>query len=288
MKKFGVFIAVIALLGLLAACNGSDKKTNETKTEQVTPVEIAEATKGDLVIEKDVYGKAVPNKTTPIMLQNLGEVDSLKVAEGDRVEKDDELAVIKTPVGKQTIKAPAKGTVANLKAGEGEMVSNEEPFAVIADTEKIKLQFAVTDRLQTHFKKADKRNVFIGNKKYAAELTAIGTLPNETGLYPIEATVLNKEYDILPGTVVKMEVPVKRVKKTIIVPTSAIVEEADSTFIYIVEDDKAKQVKVEISDSQSDLTAIKGDVKAGSQIVVNGQMTLENGSKVNVVKESGE
>jgi len=85
-----------------------------------------------------------------------------------------------------------------------------------------------------------------------------------------------------------MKVPEKRIKQALILPTEAIVEESDETFIYIMKDDKAVKTKIKVKETQSDKTAIEGEVEKGDQIIVNGQLTLSDGDKVKVVNESEE
>src|SRR5699024_12129207 len=112
---------------------------------------------GDLVIEKAFYGKAEPNKTAPIMLETPGEIDTLEVEEGDKVEEDDIIAKVKTPAGTQNIRSPKDGTVVNIDASEGEMASGEEPLAINADMEKMKISFEVSTADNSLFKKEDTR-----------------------------------------------------------------------------------------------------------------------------------
>ncbi|WBX81910.1 hypothetical protein PD280_09755 [Virgibacillus salarius] len=81
MKRLSIGLAGLLLMVLLAACNQEeDKKQGE---ERVTPVETEEATEGDIVIAKTVYGRTQPLTSTPIMVQNPGEVDTLEVENGD-------------------------------------------------------------------------------------------------------------------------------------------------------------------------------------------------------------
>lgn len=269
------------------ACSG-DEETKENDADKVTSVETIEATEGDLVIEKSIYGRAQPGSTKPIMVENPGEIDSLEVGNGDKVDKDDVIGTIKSPAGKQTLYAPKAGEVVHLEADEGDIVSNEEPLAIIADMDTMKLKFTVTADVQKLLKKEEKHKAIINNKEYEAEITSIDMMPDDTGLYPVEATIENDKTAILPGMTAMIQIPEKRVKKAIILPTEAIIEESDETFIYIVKDDQAVKTEIDIKETQSDKTAIEGEVKKGDQVVVNGQLTLSDGYKVDVVKESGE
>ncbi|WP_284138973.1 efflux RND transporter periplasmic adaptor subunit [Virgibacillus sp. LDC-1] len=287
MKKIYVGLVAILLIGLLSACT-EDDATNEKKEDRIVPVETMKVTEGDFVIEKSIYGRTAPSRSTPIILSSPGEVDEWKVKEGEKVTEDDKLAVIQTPRGNQTIYAPTDGTIVDFAADEGMQVSGEEPIAMIVDLNPLKVSFSVTESMQKTLQQEEQYPIKLGKDTYDTKVTSIGTIPNDAGLFTVEATVDNKKETILPGTVVKMRVPIKRVQDTLIVPTRAVMEESGSSFIFKIVNGKAKKVTIEIEDVQSYQTAIKGEVKAGEDIVVNGQLTLSDNSKVDVVKESGE
>ncbi len=287
MKKIYVGLVAILLIGLLSACTEEDA-TNEKKEDRIVPVETMKVTEGDFVIEKSIYGRTAPSRSTPIILSSPGEVDEWKVKEGEKVTEDDKLAVIQTPRGNQTIYAPTDGTIVNFAADEGMQVSGEEPIAMIVDLNPLKVSFSVTESMQKTLQQEEQYPIKLGKDTYDTKVTSIGTIPNDAGLFTVEATVDNKKETILPGTVVEMRVPIKRVQDTLIVPTRAVMEESGSSFIFKIVNGKAKKVTIEIEDVQSYQTAIKGEVKAGEDIVVNGQLTLSDNSKVDVVKESGE
>lgn len=285
-KLVSGFIIFLTISLLLVACGQDDSENkSETEKETVTPVETVVAQSGDLIINKTVYGRTSPIKQVPVLLQQAGEIDVLKVENGDYVNKDDHIATIKTAMGSQKINAPKAGEIANLQASEGMFVSNEDPLALIVDLDELNITFSVTSDIRELFKKEQKLDVSIEDNKYKATIATIDTMPDETGLYPIEAKVENKDNVILPGMIAQLIVPEKKVKKTIIVPTEAIITESDDTFIFVVDDAVAKKVAVEVKETQSEQTAIKGDVNKNDQIIVSGQLTLSDGSKVNVVKE---
>lgn len=289
MKKTHYLLIAVLIMSILSACTEKAEDTENAKSkERETPVEVVEVTKGDLVVEQTVYGRTAPQTTTPIMLQAAGEIDSIEKEEGSDVKKDDSLFVVKTPYGKQTIKAPKDGTLVNFSKKEGDTVSTEEPVALIADLETLNISFSVTEKDRQHFKKEQTLQATYNGKKEKITITSIGTLPGDTGLYPIEATIDNKDNKIVSGTILKITVPTKRIKNTLKIPTEALVEEAGETFIYIAKDNKAEKVNVTIKETQSDYTAVEGKLKEKDQVIVNGQLTLTDGNKIKVVEESGE
>lgn len=285
MRKLFLSILILVVMALITACNTKDEET-ESKEEIITPVETEEVITGDFAVDQTMYGNVSPLKQTPVLLEQPGEVRTLKVENGDNVKKDDHIATIKTPMGNKSIYAPTDGVVANLNVQEDAFQSNEEPLMVIVNLEELKATFNVTSATRNKFKKDKKVNIHIEDKKYEAKVLPIDTLPNESGQFVIEAKLDNKDEDILPGMNVKLILSDKRVKDTLIIPTEAIMTEVEESFVFIVSDNKAKKVMVEIKETQSDITAIDADdLNKGDQVVVKGQFTLKDESKVEVVKE---
>src|SRR5699024_3494962 len=166
-------------------------------------------------------------------------------------------------------------------------IRNENLLTIIETNEKMKMEITLTADEHKMLKQDDKRKVTFQDTTYDATISKVGSSPDDTGLYPVEATIDQEDVDILIGTVANIKIPVKRVKDAIIVPTETIVEKGGESFVFVIEDDQAVETKVTIEETQSDKTAIKGDVKKDDEIVTTGQLSLQDGSKVNVV-EAGE
>ncbi len=285
MKKLLWSMAAIMMVVFLAACNEDNEETEtEEEEERVVPVEIAEAEEGSLTAVNTVYGRTEPNQTTPVMAETPGEIDTLEVENGDIVEEDDLIATLDTPAGLQNIRADREGEITNLNFSEGDMVTNEEPFAVIADFKTLKITAGVTSKVLALFEKDDTVNITIDGQEIEGNITSVGNMPDDTGLYPVEAEVENDDDDFLPGMVAKIAVDETLVSDTIIVPTEAVMEESEETYIYVVVDDEAIRKTVTVQETQSEKTALEGDIEAGDQVVTAGQLTLTDGAQVNVTK----
>lgn len=288
MKKRVLLTGIIILALILSACGNSNNDTeNETETDVIS-VETTEITKGDLTSKKSLYGQTQPIEQTPIMLTQPGELDELKVKNGDNVKKDDDLAVIKSEAGGQTIEAPKKGVVANMPDSTGGMVSNEEPFAMIIDLDDIKIHATATQKMRDLFKTDQEVTVEIDNEEYTGEVMALDPLPNENGEYKLNVKVDNEDEKIKIGESAKIIVDKTLEKDALIVPSEAIVTSEEEDFVYIVEDDKAKQIKVDIVESQTKETAIKGEVSEEDNVVINGQSLLSDDVEVDVKKDGDE
>src|SRR5699024_4684445 len=136
MRKL-VFIACFGLILILAACGEEEDVEEEAEDVDPTPVEVEKVKTGDFKIKKTIYGNTSPKKQQPIMLEQPGELKTLKVKNGDSVNKDDHLATVKAGPEEVNINAPTDGTIAQLQTSEGSMTSNEEPLLVVADLDTL-------------------------------------------------------------------------------------------------------------------------------------------------------
>lgn len=286
MKKFYLACGLIGLMIFVVACNDSDE-IDSNEEEATTVVETSIVKQGDLIVERVIYGNMSPDDQRPVMAEQPGEVEELFVENGDKIEEDDEIATIKTPMGQQKLKASIDGVIAKLEAKEDTMVSNEDPLAIIVDLEQLNAEFSVTKTMRDLFKKDQKVKIEIDGKEYDGKVQAMDVLPNEQGQFSVIASVKTKG-KVLPGAIAKLMLKEKKVKDTLLIPTEAIVMENDDAFVFIVDGNVAKKVAINIEETQSDFTAVSGELTEGDEVITKGQFTLADENEVEVVKEGNE
>lgn len=286
MKRFlSIAFILISLLFITSACNGNaDTDEQDNNEDRIVPVEVAEVKTGDFNVKKSVYGRTSPSTSVPVMVQTAGEIDTVYVENGESVDKNERIARIDTPMGRQNVNAPTDGEITNLKR-EGTFATAEEPIAMVVDREEMIVSFSVTSRVRSLIEMEDTLPVIISNEEYEIEITSVGMLPEENGLYLVEGKLDNEEEEIIAGLVAELIINEKVIESTTIIPTEAIVEESDETFVYVVNQDEVKKVTVEVLETQTDNVAIEGELEEGDEVVVSGQLTLSENSKVEIVKE---
>lgn len=384
----GAFAVLTLVMG---ACSDDSTEDTASEVEQVTPVEVAQVSQGDLVVEREVFGRAVPSKNAPILPKSTGELVEVNVSKGDTVQRGDvigrvsasnvndqirvqEISVqsaekqleaarsqrnsaeealvsaraqledakeqqeglsgLAKEAAKQAVQqaqsgvnqaksqvesaevsveqaqlqvqqaqaqleqtrgqlnnaaivATVSGEVTSVNGEVGDMVSGQQPFATIVAISPINLQVAVTAKELSLFEKDQEIPAYVSSleKDVTSKVSYISSVTNDSGLYPVEATVTNADGNIKPGMMAKLQLPEMTVSDHILVPTSAVVEENTETYVYVIEEERAMKVAVEVVRAQSDLTAIKGDVTEGDQVVTKGQLTLSDDNKIRIMKE---
>lgn len=186
-----------------------------------------------------------------------------------------------------TISAPSSGEITSLDAKVGDMVSNQQPIGAIVALNPMTVEATVTSDQLNLFEKGQEIDVAINgvDEPVTSTVDYVASVPNDTGLYPVEATIENEEEAVKPGTMATFLLPETVVSDTFLVPTEAVVEEGGEAYLYEIVDEVAEKVEVTIVEAQSDLTAVEGDLQAGAEIVTTGQLTLSDGAKVSIIKE---
>ncbi|MDX8047086.1 efflux RND transporter periplasmic adaptor subunit [Gracilibacillus sp. S3-1-1] len=285
MKRLLLLFVMVIIT--LVACSNDDNEDQDEQAERVTPVEVDEVTEGNLTAERHFYGRTMPNQTTPVIPSVAGEIDELEVTNGDKVEEDDTIATIASPQGKINVKASVDGTIAGLEAKEGSMVSNQDPLLTILDVEDLTVQLQIPAHQTKLFKKGKEVDLFIEDEedKEKATVDYIAETANDAGLFVVQLSFEN-DNNYKAGAVASAVKKETIVKDTLIIPTQSLVEESDEAYVYVVEDETVKKVEVDVEKIQSSQTAIKADdLNEGDQIVTSGQLTLEDGGKINVIEE---
>ena len=111
---------------------------------------------------------------------------------------------------------------------------------------------------------------------------AARNLDNGTGKLILKASFPNPDHKLLAnmfGTVIS---PGTVQKDAILVPSRAIQQVLDKKFVFVVQDDgTVKQVPIEVGATKGAYTIVKGGLKAGEEIVVDGLTKIRDGAKVN-------
>ncbi len=282
------------MICLLAACgqgNDDDPNAGEQADEEMaaTPVEVGKVSQGDLVKRKQFYGRTMPTASTPVVPPVAGEIDQLNIAKGEMVEEDDVIAMITRADqgGTIDITAPASGQITSLEAREGSIVSNTEPLAVIIDLDTIQIQLGVTANNLDLFNNRKSATVHFNDIELETTATVehVASVSDETGLYPIEFEVDNPDKKIKAGMVATIFIKEIAVEDTLLIPTEALVEQTNQTFVYVVDGGQVKKTDVTVTESQTSQTAIEASLREGDTIVTGGQLTLTDGASVRIVKE---
>ncbi|WP_173918604.1 efflux RND transporter periplasmic adaptor subunit [Halobacillus sp. Marseille-Q1614] len=196
-----------------------------------------------------------------------------------------QLDAARTQTENEAIIAPRTGEVTTLEASEGDDVTNQQPFATITSLNPMTIVASVTSNQLSLFEKGEELEVEIEGETFTSTIDYVPSIPDDTNLYPVEATISNDEENIKPGMMASFVLPETAVEGALIVPTDAITEQSGQSFVYRINGDTVKRVDIEVVESQTDRSAIEGDLSVDEEVVTSGQLTLEDGAKIEVMEK---
>lgn len=114
-----------------------------------------------------------------------------------------------------------------------------------------------------------------------AEESEMETDQDETGVtYPIDVE-LDDDIDLRPGFNMLIEIVTSQ-QKVEALPNSAIFQEDDTNYVYIIDDDKAKQAEVTTGIVNTDKTEIKNGINKKDAVIIDPPEDLKDEMDVSV------
>ena len=254
----------------------------------INPTTVKEAHRATLTTLKqaqDAYRRFLP-------LHQSGTISDMKWVE---IESKLEQAKAAESIARQqlshsTLTAPFAGVIAAKNVDLGTYVLPGQPVLKLANVAQVNAKISVPETEISHLHVGDKVKLTV-----AALSGAIfrGTI-SEKGIdanpishtYDVKVGITNPQGRLLPGMVCNAQVQGSAATPSnITVPPQSIELDVDnSRFVWTVVNGKAHQQPVTTGDFEGDGIVILSGLKAGDQVIINGQQKVSEGMNVDTVK----
>jgi multidrug efflux system membrane fusion protein len=184
--------------------------------------------------------------------------------------------------------ATGSATATGGSSGSGIVVINQiEPIAVTFTLPEGDFQRLLT--ASNHLKRSMAVQAYsqeTGDQIDTGELSIVDNrVDPSTGTVELKASFPNAAEKLWPGQFVNVRLTLQTLKGATVVPSAAVNRGPKGQFVFVVGSDrKAAMRPVQIGGTQGELSMISSGVKPGETVVIDGQMTLKNGSLVRVAQ----
>ena len=186
------------------------------------------------------------------------------------------------------IVSPIGGIVVQKNAVRGEFVNAGTILGKLVDISRLKVQVMVgeTDVYQLKLGQTVKITTDIyPNQVFPGKITFISPQGDATHNYPVEITIVNSSKSPLKaGTFVYADFSKQTTETVLQIPREALVESVKNPYVYTIENGTAKIRKIEIGRTLGQNIEVTSGLRAGEQVIVTGQINLNEGTKVEIVK----
>lgn len=196
-------------------------------------------------------------------------------------------------LGYTQIHAPIDGRTGSVQVHAGNVVkANEAALVVINQLRPIYARFSLPEQFLSDVK----RHMAAGKLKVSALIpksetpAATGTVSfvdnavnRETGTIAMKAEFANDDRRLWPGQFVDVTLTLAERPHAILVPTPAIQTGQQGQFVFVIKGDNTAETRpVKVGAAVENNTIVEQGVQPGERVVVDGQMRLAPGARVEI------
>lgn len=196
---------------------------------------------------------------------------------------------VRTQINNSTVTAPISGIVSAKNVDVGAIASGTVGTVTIIDTSSLIAQINVPDKIVGKLQLGQSVPVVVNalsDKPITGVIDNISPdATSKNNSYIVKVKIDNSNGELKSGMFAKISIPDQKKDNAVVVPNEALKVENGVKYIYTVEANKIKRLVVETGIDNDKITEITtSSVKAGTEIITEGQSLLNDGDKVNVVK----
>ena len=192
------------------------------------------------------------------------------------------------------VRAPISGRTGELLFKAGALVrASTDQLVTINEVRPVLVRFPVPEREFEEMRRRDgvdkALQVAITPNDADSSQTIRGTLAfvdnqvdRASGTVLLKARVPNDNRALWPGQFVGVALQLDVEKDAVTVPAQAVVATGTGSFVYVLEDGKARRTVVKVGRQAGSVVRIDSGLVGGERVVIEGQTRLSDGAKVQV------
>ena len=193
--------------------------------------------------------------------------------------------LIQAQIAKTTIRAPFSGKIGLRNISPGTYVTPTTVITKLVSSSKVKISFSIPEKYASEIENNASIQFTIPNnpQKFAAKIYAIEPeIETSTRTLKIRAIADNSNGKLLPGTFATIELALKNIKDAIVIPTEAVVPIQGGKVVYIANNGKAKEIKIETLARTAKDVVVTSGIKSGDTLLTSGVMSLKDEADIKV------
>lgn len=307
MKKFVlilIVLMVVVLIAYRAKVVFERARLQETKTEErITPVEVELVEKRSLTLSLSFVGDVKGEEEVDVFPKASGKLSDLKVKEGDRVKKDQVVALVDRDVDGVRFEpleviSPMDGIVGIVYLDQGAEVSPPSPgpgmgteLMRIVDMDQVEVVVNITEEDLGKINLGQMASIEVDtypDKVFSGKVSLISPMVDRlTRTARVEIGLANPKHLLKPGMFADVEIALGKKEDIVLIPAHAIVEETGEKKVFVVSDGKAMSRMVETGLSQDGWIEVQSGLAEDDSLIVTGQYLVKDGEPVKVVSPRG-
>ena len=230
------------------------------------------------------YCTSLSSKTSSYKIKKNELLEPIKFS--TEVNKGDVIAKLTS----KTITAPFAGIIGKRGISGSSLGSENTIIMTLDDTKKILCDLKIPEVYAAFLKKELKLNATFSaykNKMYKGKIESVASrVDAQTRSILARAKINNENSEILPGSLLEIEIFYNE-KNALSVPDTSVMYEGSKKFIYkIIENNMIKKIEIETGIRDKGNLEVLSGINEGDQIIAEGLTKVRPGMKVKPIIKS--
>lgn len=211
--------------------------------------------------------------------------EEYEIASAEYRSLQSQAQLINAQIAKTAIKAPFSGKIGLRNISPGTYVTPTTIVTNLVSSNELKITFSIPEKYAREVKLNNEIEFTVSGSTelFKASIYAIEpSIDVTTRTLLVRAKANNKEGKLFPGTYANVKLPLTAIKDAILIPSEAIIPIQNGKKVFIAENGKAKEVKVETGTRTEDLILVLEGLKLGDTVITSGIMSLKPETAVQV------
>jgi cobalt-zinc-cadmium efflux system membrane fusion protein len=187
-----------------------------------------------------------------------------------------------------TLHAPLAGKVVDIGAVRGAMVDQSMEILTIIDPTRLWVDAEIYEKDLTKVRNGQKVEIAVPaypEERFEGTVNYIGDLVDEeTRTITVRAEVANDQQRLKPGMFAEVHVLLNDDRRTLVVPSAAILEEGHHKLVFVREKDHFVRREVETGVLEGDYQQILAGLEPGDEVVTEGNHQLRSVLRADVLQ----
>lgn len=224
------------------------------------------------------------NKTS---VENITKAqDSLNQAQAQLKSSEAQLENSKKSLKDAYVKSPISGTVSQCNVTAGTTLSQGTTPFVIINTASVDVKVNVPENMINYLSSGNSVKITIptlSDSNLTGTISYVSPDAGSDGTYEVKVNIPNADGSLKAGMFAQVYFTKESSSSALVLPRDAVVTKDGESYVFAVEEGKAKKCPVEMGIDTGDMVEIKSGISEGMTIVTEGQTYLTDGDSVNDV-----
>lgn len=222
-------------------------------------------------------------------LQKLSNRSGVELNQQQTLVAASNLQLAKVNLNKAYVSSPLSGYVNKVYVEAGEVINPGAPIADIVQTSLIKVVVNIPERDIGTVSLGQSVKVKINslsNESFGGKVTFISaTADTASRTFPVHVQVSNVGGKIRGGMIALVDFERSKDPAALVIEQDSVIDEKDGRYVFVVRDNKAKKVKVELGGRDGTRVVVTSGLQPGDALITFGHRNLLDGDDVNVLEE---